>query len=29
MKEKKHLTIEGLKLINTIKANMNRGRKLS
>jgi hypothetical protein len=29
MKEEKHLTIEGLKLITTIKANMNRGRKIT
>jgi LAGLIDADG endonuclease len=27
MKDVKHLTIEGLNLISTIKANMNRGRK--
>ena len=28
MKEKKHLTQEGLELIRKIKAGMNRGRKL-
>ena len=29
MKDKKHLTVEGLEQIRKIKAGMNRGRKLN